>query len=97
MGVICFIQYLNGKGTPSELMESAQMAEENAAFAVRAEKHLQQALELHPQNEPVMEYLAGLYFHWFDPALGPSARLDDENKETVMPVRPLRGDAVIQL
>ena len=46
----------------------AQIAEQNATNASKAEEHLKQAVQLDPRYEPAMEYLAALYFWWRDPA-----------------------------
>ncbi|MBV8550328.1 MAG: hypothetical protein JOY54_03430 [Acidobacteriaceae bacterium] len=45
----------------------ALIGEQNATNGKRAEDNLQQALQLDPQNELVMEYLAALYYAWIDP------------------------------
>jgi Tfp pilus assembly protein PilF len=42
----------------------AQIAEQTATNAARAEEHLKQAVQLDPRYEPAMEYLAALYFWW---------------------------------
>src|SRR6516164_2444641 len=59
--------------TPAEVAAKAekrraQIAEQNATNAARAEEHLKQAVQLDPRCEPAMEYLAALYFWWRDPA-----------------------------
>ena len=59
--------------TPAEVAAKAekrraQIAEQNATNAARAEEHLKQAVQLDPRYEPAMEYLAALYFWWRDPA-----------------------------
>ncbi len=59
--------------TPAEVVAKAekrraQIAEQNATNAARAEEHLKQAVQLDPRYEPAMEYLAALYFWWRDPA-----------------------------
>src|SRR5215471_20469524 len=46
----------------------AQIEEQNATNAARAELHLKQAVQLDPRCEPATEYLAALYFWWRDPA-----------------------------
>jgi tetratricopeptide (TPR) repeat protein len=46
----------------------AQIAQQNATNAPRAEEHLKQAVQLDPRYEPAMEYLAALYLWWRDPA-----------------------------
>jgi tetratricopeptide (TPR) repeat protein len=58
--------------TPAEVAAKAekrraQIAEQNATNAARAEEHLKQAVQLYPRYEPAMEYLAALYFWWRDP------------------------------
>jgi tetratricopeptide (TPR) repeat protein len=83
LGGIYLIQYQNGvaaaeqpdprKLTQAEVaakMEKrrAQLAEQNATNAAKAEEHLKQAVQLDPRYEPAMEYLAALYFWWRDPA-----------------------------
>lgn len=55
----------------------AQIAEQNATNAARAEEHLKQALQLQPRYEPAMEYLAALYLWWRDPSTQLWARRDD--------------------
>jgi tetratricopeptide (TPR) repeat protein len=55
----------------------AQIAEQNATNATTSEKHLRRALELHPRYQLAMEYLAGLYFWWLDPATERRVRGDD--------------------
>ena len=83
LGGIYLIQYQNGVAAaeqpdPRELTQAevaakmekrrAQLAEQNATNAAKAEEHLKQAVQLDPRYEPAMEYLAALYLWWRDPA-----------------------------
>jgi tetratricopeptide (TPR) repeat protein len=47
--------------------ERAQIIEQNATNAPKAEEHLKKALELEPRDEQAMEYLGLLYFWWREP------------------------------
>jgi Tfp pilus assembly protein PilF len=79
LGVIYLFQYQNGVAEQPDELEKrrAQIAEQNATNAARAEEHLKQAVQLDPRYEPAMEYLAALYFWWRDAAGELRERRDD--------------------